>query len=279
MKEENVLSEVFVIEKPELDSRGMIIVKSNFEAVNAALRDKLKPYTAMELTDDGLEKIKLVKKELRDLRLLTDKSAKEYLASTFNLPLNTIKAQTKDILSAIDEAESHIDSLLAAHDQKRIKALDAVYASYEKDALREYELVEGDVKFILGKSFYLKGAGSAQAQLKAEIFAQAKAVRDAQDKRAKDIKTVKAFCPVSVRPEPYIALLEHEDVSDVLEQIQKDSAPREEAPVKTVNTAVTQAEALTELSLRFTYPSSLRGTVEDAVRRLKSAGVSVKVIR
>lgn len=228
MDREKDIAVSFRIADPVINGKGQIVVDTNYADVKKELQAKLDKYKDLALTEDNIALVELVKKEVRATRLAVDKSVKEYMALRLELPVNTLKAQKKDMLDYIDTVESHIDSLLAQYDQSRIDALNFVYNEYKKDVCAELGMNPDTTGIVLGDEFYLKGARTNQKALKQKIRDMILGIKSAREKHDSDVKVVTLSCGDTLDAAPYIRQLEFKDVSAVLLEVSEDRKRREE---------------------------------------------------
>jgi hypothetical protein len=222
----------FEISSPALDKKGNIVVQTNFSSLQKMLAAKLDKYKSLKLTDDNIAQVEFVKKECRDLRVSITKDCDAYLAEKLNLPVNMLKMQKKAAVDYVTSVETNMDSLLEQYDQTRIDALNATYELYRKQACKEYSMPDTTV-VAYDKTFYLKGAGRNQKELRDKIFLMVRMQHDACVKHDNDVKCITQACGEEVDAEPYISQLAFRDVSAVLVQItaakERLSAAAEEA--------------------------------------------------
>ena len=279
------IAAAFKIADPAISPAGQIVVTTNYPSLRSDLAKKLEKYKDMQLTEDNIALVELVKKEIAATRIAVDKTVKEYLATKLELPVNMLKAQRKDMLDYIDSVETHIDALLEQYDQTRINQLNFVYDEYKKEACEKRQLNPDKTGIILGKEFYLKGAKSNQKELKQKIFEMVDGIYNEKQKHDNDVKIISVACGSDCDPAPYIRQLEFRDVSAILLEISDDSNARNakeqetEAETESIHVKKSGTKSAPEMvtkTISMTYPKEL-GTVITAF--FKANGVAVRFLK
>jgi hypothetical protein len=296
--------EVTRVEAPVLDAVPELAltpakpleIKANFEQIEEYLisvRDKFKN---VKMTSKTLDSVKLVKAEMRSVRVNLEKAEAAFSRQFFDDPKKIFKGRMSTLYPIIAEVEDKVDKIIAAEDEKRIDKINARIDAFICSNAADFTDEEIG-KIILHKHFYNKT--QPEADTLSDIEEQIGKIRAYAKEKADAIRQVTRACAKDSRlnVKAFLSLLEYKSLAGVLEEIDETlesfnpvpAAPVPAAPVPVIKTpeeteAVvisTHFDALSkkkmqktkEWEVKFTVPVAWQKSFQDLLWQLDEIGI------
>jgi hypothetical protein len=201
-------------------------VSGNFEVIKRYLQGWKRKVTAMEMTEDNMEEVRVIKKEAVQYRNSLTKIQSDVKKLYFNDPKAVFDANMGTLLAVIGEVEKAADDVLAKEEQERLDGINEILDHYKAKFQEQYGLAEPYLARIeYKKNYYNKttpaGYPSMDKFQKDDIEQQFKALKKEMEAIHANIRLVKATCEGESRLNvmSWIKQLDHSDVATVIEEI------------------------------------------------------------
>lgn len=280
------------------EAKGVLASQKDFLAA------RLKLVMGMEMTDENIERVRVLKKGIVGWRTGFEKQVKDYVKATYKGPMDLFNAAANEVLADIKEMEATCDEVLDREEEKRVANINTVLDGIIEDLEAEYGISFPDVE--RKKSYYNKTADmKAVAE---DIREQFKAEAAKIKQREADKKMIERACKSDNRLSlsMYLDMLEYEPASVIIEKIEnekerlnslnedkKEAAPSfdemEEAPSSPAplqigvkvdpNKFKSDFPGLEKtMVLEIKYPVDVSDELTKVFAELQKAGVKMKVI-
>lgn len=175
----------------------------------------------MEMTDENIERVRVIKRGVVGWRNAFDKQVKDYVKATYKGPMDVFKAAADTIMDDISKMEAQCDEILDKEEEKRRAQVNAAIDGLIEDLADEFGF-EFEVE--RKKEYYNKTADmKAVAQ---DLREQYQAEASARKQKEADIKLIEKACGGEfadfINPKTYTDMLAYEPASVVYEKVEAE---------------------------------------------------------
>lgn len=280
------------------------VVFPNADSTLAAQKEflelRLAAVLSMEMTDENIERVRVVKKGIVGWRNAFDKQVKDYVKATYKGPMDVFKAAADTIMDDISKMEAQCDEILDKEEEKRRAQVNAAIDGLVEDLADEFGF-EFEVE--RKKEYYNKTADmKAVAQ---DLREQYQAEANVRKQKEADIKLIEKACGGEfadfINPKTYTDMLAYEPASVVFEKVEAEKerlrakfaekamaspapAPAEE-PMQIgikVNKEAMKSDfpgLNKKMTLQLEYPVDLGDELTRIFDELRKNGVKMKVLK
>lgn len=281
------------------------VVFPNADSTLAAQKEflelRLAAVLSMEMTDENIERVRVVKKGIVGWRNAFDKQVKDYVKATYKGPMDVFKAAADTIMDDISKMEAQCDEILDKEEEKRRAQVNAAIDGLIEDLADEFGF-EFEVE--RKKEYYNKTADMrAVAQ---DLREQYQAEANVRKQKEADIKLIEKACGGEfadfINPKTYTDMLAYEPASVVFEKVEAEKerlrakfaekaaaspAPAEaqEEPVQIgikVNKEAMKSDfpgLNKKMTLQLEYPVDLGDELTRIFDELRKNGVKMRVLK
>jgi hypothetical protein len=286
------------------------VVGGNFEQVESVLLAWKNHVSGIEMTEENMTQVEIVKKEAVALRNRLAKIQTDTKRLYFNDPKNVFDKKMAHLLSVVADVESIADGVLDAKEQRRRDDLNEVLDVYKDNFQAKYKLEAGYLERVeYKKEYYNKTA--AEKESKNDLEQQFVTLKKEQDARAASLRLIKTMCKDDQRlnVQHWIDQLAFKDIALVTEEIAAEKerlagldrggpaeADTEEQPAEEETTDTTGDTAETILGvvssidfssdfpdrtkkrgLDIEYPCDIGDAIKELFMKLRPYGIKVKM--
>lgn len=250
----------------------------------------------MEMTDENIERVRVVKKGIVGWRNTFDKQVKDYVKAVYKGPMDVFKTAADAIMDDISKMEAQCDEILDKEEEKRRAQVNAAVDGLIEDLSDEFGF-EFEVE--RKKEYYNKTADmKAVAQ---DLREQYQAEANVRKQKEADIKLIEKACGGEfseyINPKTYTDMLAYEPASVVFEKVEAEkerlrakfaekamAAPAEE-PMQIgikVNKEAMKSDFKglnKKMTLQLEYPVDLGDELTRIFDELRKNGVKMKVLK
>jgi hypothetical protein len=196
------------------------VVSGNFEQIETYLQKWRKQVSKMEITEDNMEQVRLIKKEAVAYRNSLTKIQNDIKKTYFNDPKAVFEARMGQLLGVVGEVEKAADQVLEIEEKERVAGINEVIDHYVEKFQAQYNLDEEHLTRIERKKSYYNKTAEEKAR-KDDIEQQFKYLKQDQDAYAANIRLIKATCKEEPRlnVQHWINQLRYDDVATIAEAI------------------------------------------------------------
>lgn len=221
LTDEELLSPLPALSLPKKEEVVFPNADNTLAAQKEFLELRLAAVLKMEMTDENIERVRVVKKGIVGWRNTFDKQVKDYVKATYKGPMDVFKAAADTIMDDISKMEAQCDEILDKEEEKRRAQVNAAIDGLIEDLADEFGF-EFEVE--RKKEYYNKTADmKAVAQDLREQYQAEAAVR--KQKEA-DIKLIEKACGGEfadfINPKTYTDMLAYEPASVVFEKVEAE---------------------------------------------------------
>lgn len=242
-----------MIELPELVTPPSVpTVQGNFDEYLDKLK-VLEQYKEMPLTVANKNTFMAIKKSLVSLRTLVTARKKEYIDSTVKVFKSQIDLRFDTILDYIAEIENHFDDELDKEEQKRVSEVVDTLDMFSKQFEAQYG-VELTVPY--PKKFFNKTQAIEDSYKELEQMFIERKKEDDMCKANEEL--IRKECGSLLPADTYIKMLEHWDITSILENIHKHKEhmtsvpkPEQKSAKKSLKVLLTYDESQSKLLNEF----------------------------
>jgi hypothetical protein len=196
------------------------VVSGNFEQIETYLQKWRKQVSKMEITEDNMDQVRLIKKEAVAYRNSLTKIQNDIKKTYFNDPKAVFEAKMGQLLGVVGEVEKAADQVLEIEEKERVAGINEVIDHYIEKFQAQYSLDEEHLARIERKKPYYNKTVEEKAR-KDDIEQQFKDLKKDQDAYAANIRLIKATCKEEPRlnVQHWIDQLRYDDVATITESI------------------------------------------------------------
>jgi hypothetical protein len=196
------------------------VVSGNFEQIEAYLQKWRKQVSKMEMTEDNMEQVRLIKKEAAAYRNSLTKIQNDIKKTYFNDPKNVFEAKMGKLLGVVGEVEKTADQVLEIEERERVAGINEVIDHYVEKFQAQYNLDERHLARVERKKSYYNKTAEEKAR-KDDLEQQFKDLKKDQDAYAANIRLIKATCKEEPRlnVQHWIDQLQYDDVATITEAV------------------------------------------------------------
>jgi len=283
-----------------------VSIEGNFKEIENYLRRREKEIATLELTEQNIELVKVIKSEAVTYRRRAEEIVKTVRQKLFKDPETVLKAKVQPIFDLIASIENRTDTVLAKQEDERIAGFRAVLDMYSEQFQRQYALSDAyRARVEYKKPYFNKTA--VEKEVKADLEAQFAALRKEEDAFNASVRLIEQACKDNplLNVNHYLGLLREEDVATIQEKIAAEKerlsgltqtgstntgtvsvAVPEEAPEKVVLGIPDGIDFTTDfpgrmktIRVEIKYPCDTGDALTEMFRRLKSHGITVKALQ
>jgi hypothetical protein len=195
-------------------------VSGNFEQIEAYLQKWRKQVSKMEITEDNMDQVRLIKKEAVAYRNSLTKIQNDIKKTHFTDPKAVFEAKMGQLLGVVGEVEKAADQVLEIEEKERVAGINEVIDHYIEKFQAQYNLDEEHFTRVERKKSYYNKTIEEKAR-KDDIELQFKDLKKDQDAYAANIRLIKATCKEESRlnVQHWIDRLRYDDVATITESI------------------------------------------------------------
>lgn len=307
MTDEELLKPLPALVQPKKDEVVFPSAKDTLAAQKDFLKVRLATVLKMEMTDENIEKVRVIKRGIVGWRNAFDKQCKDYIKAVYKAPMDVFKVAADAVMDDIAKMESQCDEILDKEEAKRRENVNTVLDGLIEDLEAEFGIKFPDVE--RKKNYYNKSADmkAVSEDLREQFKAKASEIRQ----READKKMIERACDDErLNRSMYLDMLAYEPASVIIEKIEAEkerlnkitaeaevedsgAAPEEEAkePVPAPDAPVQIGVKvdpdkfrtdfpglLKEMVLEIKYPVDVSDELTRIFGELQKAGVKMRVI-
>ena len=259
----------------------------------------------MEMTDENIERVRVIKRGIVGWRNTFEKQTKDYVKAVYKGPMDVFKAAADVITEDIAKMEVQCDEILNKEEEKRRAQVNAAIDGLVEDLSDEFGF---ELEVERKKEYYNKTADmKAVAQ---DLREQYQAEASARKQKEADIKLIEKACAGEfadfINPKTYTDMLAYEPASVVFEKVEaekerlrakfaeKAAAKASPAPAPTevqeepiqigikVNKEAMKSDfpgLNKKMTLQLEYPVDLGDELTRIFDELRKNGVKMKVLK
>jgi hypothetical protein len=195
-------------------------VSGNFEQIEAYLQKWRKQVSKMEMTEENMEQVRLIKKEAAAYRNSLTRIQNDIKKTHFNDPKAVFEARMGQLLGVVSEVEKAADQVLEIEEKERVAGINKIIDYYVGEFQEQYGLDEEHLSRLERKRSYYNKTAEEKAR-KDDIEQQFKDLKKDQDAYAANIRLIKATCKQEPRlnVQHWIDQLRYDDVATITEAI------------------------------------------------------------
>lgn len=301
LTDEELLSPLPALSLPKKEEVVFPNADNTLAAQKEFLELRLAAVLKMEMTDENIERVRVVKKGIVGWRNAFDKQVKDYVKATYKGPMDVFKAAADTIMDDISKMEAQCDEILDKEEEKRRAQVNAAIDGLVEDLSDEFGF-EFEVE--RKKEYYNKTADmKAVAQ---DLREQYQAEANVRKQKEADIKLIEKACGGEfadfINPKTYTDMLAYEPASVVFEKVEAEKerlrakfaekaaaspAPAElqEEPMQIgikVNKDAMKSDFKglnKKMTLQLEYPVDLGDELTRIFDELRKNGVKMKVLK
>lgn len=301
LTDEELLSPLPALSLPKKEEVVFPNANNTLAAQKEFLELRLSAVLKMEMTDENIERVRVVKKGIVGWRNAFDKQVKDYVKATYKGPMDVFKAAADTIMDDISKMEAQCDEILDKEEEKRRAQVNAAIDGLIEDLSDEFGF-EFEVE--RKKEYYNKTADmKAVAQ---DLREQYQAEANVRKQKEADIKLIEKACGGEfadyINPKTYTDMLAYEPASVVFEKVEAEKerlrakfaekaaaspAPAEvqEEPMQIgikVNKEAMKSDfpgLNKKMTLQLEYPVDLGDELTRIFDELRKNGVKMKVLK
>ena len=181
LTEAEVLAPLPVLVQPTKNEVVFPDAGARLAAQKKFLKTRLDAILQMEMTDENIERVRVIKKAVVGWRTGFDKQVKDYVKAAYKGPMDVFNAAANEVLADIKEMEATCDEVLDREEEKRVANINTVLDGLIEDLEAEYGISFPDVE--RKKNYYNKTA---------DMKAVAEDLREQFKAKAQEIKQKEA---------------------------------------------------------------------------------------
>jgi hypothetical protein len=302
LTEAELLSPLPALSLPKKEDVVFPNADNTLAAQKEFLELRLATVLKMEMTDENIERVRVIKKGIVGWRNTFEKQTKDYVKAVYKGPMDVFKAAADVITEDIAKMEAQCDEILNKEEEKRRAQVNAAIDGLVEDLTEEFGF-EFEVE--RKKEYYNKTADmKAVAQ---DLREQYQAEASARKQKEADINLIEKACSQGefseyINPKTYTDMLAYEPASVVFEKVEAEkerlrakfaekaaaspaSAEVQEEPIQIgikVNKEAMKSDFKglnKKMTLQLEYPVDLGDELTRIFDELRKNGVKMKVIK
>lgn len=302
LTEAELLSPLPALSLPKKEEVVFPNADNTLAAQKEFLELRLAAVLKMKMTDENIERVRVIKRGIVGWRNTFDKQVKDYVKATYKGPMDVFKTAADAVMDDISKMEAQCDKILDAEEEKRRAQVNAAIDGLVEDLADEFGF-EFEVE--RKKEYYNKTADmKAVAQ---DLREQYQAEASARKQKEADINLIEKACSQGefseyINPKTYTDMLAYEPASVVFEKVEAEKerlrakfaekaaaspAPAEvqEEPIQIgikVNKEAMKSDFKglnKKMTLQLEYPVDLGDELTRIFDELRKNGVKMKVLK
>ena len=302
LTEAELLSPLPALSLPKKEEVVFPNADNTLAAQKEFLELRLAAVLKMKMTDENIERVRVIKRGIVGWRNTFDKQVKDYVKATYKGPMDVFKTAADAVMDDISKMEAQCDKILDAEEEKRRAQVNAAIDGLVEDLADEFGF-EFEVE--RKKEYYNKTADmKAVAQ---DLREQYQAEASARKQKEADINLIEKACSQGefseyINPKTYTDMLAYEPASVIFEKVEAEKerlrakfaekaaaspAPAEvqEEPIQSgikVNKEAMKSDFKglnKKMTLQLEYPVDLGDELTRIFDELRKNGVKMKVLK
>jgi hypothetical protein len=221
LTEAELLSPLPALSLPKKEEVVFPNADNTLAAQKEFLELRLAAVLKMEMTDENIERVRVIKRGVVGWRNAFDKQVKDYVKATYKGPMDVFKTAADAIMDDITKMEAQCDEILDKEEEKRRAQVNAAIDGLVEDLADEFGF-EFEVE--RKKEYYNKTADmKATAQ---DLREQYQAEASVRKQKEADIKLIEKACSGEfadyINPKTYTDMLAYEPASVVFEKVEAE---------------------------------------------------------
>lgn len=221
LTEAELLSPLPALSLPKKEEVVFPNADNTLAAQKEFLELRLATVLKMEMTDENIERVRVIKRGIVGWRNTFEKQTKDYVKAVYKGPMDVFKAAADVITEDIAKMEAQCDEILNKEEEKRRAQVNAAIDGLVEDLADEFGF-EFEVE--RKKEYYNKTADmKAVAQ---DLREQYQAEASARKQKEADIKLIEKACSGEfadyINPKTYTDMLAYEPASVVFEKVEAE---------------------------------------------------------
>ena len=222
LTEAELLSPLPALSLPKKEEVVFPNADNTLAAQKEFLELRLATVLKMEMTDENIERVRVIKRGVVGWRNTFDKQVKEYVKATYKGPMSVFNAAADAIMDDISKMEAQCDEILNKEEEKRRAQVNAAIDGLVEDLADEFGF-EFEVE--RKKEYYNKTADmKAVAQ---DLREQYQAEATARKQKEADIELIEKACSQGefseyINPKTYTDMLAYEPASVVFQKVEAE---------------------------------------------------------
>ena len=296
ISDEELLSPLPALAMPSKNEVVFPNANNTLAAQKEFLEIRLATVLKMEMTDENIEKVRVLKRGIVGWRNAFDKQVKDYTKAVYKAPMDVFKTAADAIMDDITKMEAQCDEILDKEEEKRVAQVNAAIDGIVEDLKDELGF---DFEPERKKEYYNKTADmKAVAQDLREQFNAAIAVNK---QKVADQRMIERACKDDARlnVQVYLDMLAYEPASVIVEKIEAEkerlNGLAQEAPAPSPDSSEEKLEIGVKvnpesmktdfpglnkkMTLELEYPVDLGDELTRIFGELRKSGVKMKVLK
>ena len=302
LTEAELLSPLPALSLPKKEEVVFPNADNTLAAQKEFLELRLAAVLKMKMTEENIERVRVIKRGIVGWRNTFDKQVKDYVKATYKGPMDVFKTAADAVMDDISKMEAQCDKILDAEEEKRRAQVNAAIDGLVEDLADEFGF-EFEVE--RKKEYYNKTADmKAVAQ---DLREQYQAEASARKQKEADINLIEKACSQGefseyINPKTYTDMLAYEPASVIFEKVEAEKerlrakfaekaaaspAPAEvqEEPIQIgikVNKEAMKSDFKglnKKMTLQLEYPVDLGDELTRIFDELRKNGVKMKVLK
>jgi len=222
LTEAELLSPLPALSLPKKEEVVFPNADNTLAAQKEFLELRLAAVLKMKMTDENIERVRVIKKGIVGWRNAFDKQVKDYVKATYKGPMDVFKTAADAVMDDITKMEAQCDKILDAEEEKRRAQVNAAIDGLIEDLTDEFGF-EFEVE--RKKEYYNKTADmKAVAQ---DLREQYQTEANVRKQKEADIKLIEKACSQGefaeyINPKTYTDMLAYEPASVVFEKVEAE---------------------------------------------------------
>lgn len=222
LTDEELLSPLPALSLPKKEEVVFPNADNTLAAQKEFLELRLAAVLKMEMTDENIERVRVVKKGIVGWRNAFDKQVKDYIKATYKGPMDVFKTASDAIMDDISKMEAQCDEILDKEEEKRRAQVNAAIDGLVEDLADEFGF---ELEVERKKEYYNKTADmKAVAQ---DLREQYQAEANARKQKEADIQLIEKACSQGefseyINPKTYTDMLAYEPASVVFQKVEAE---------------------------------------------------------
>lgn len=221
LTDEELLSPLPALSLPKKEDVVFPNADNTLAAQKEFLELRLAAVLKMEMTDENIERVRVIKRGIVGWRNTFEKQTKDYVKAVYKGPMDVFKTAADAVMDDITKMEAQCDEILDKEEEKRRAQVNAAIDGLVEDLADEFGF-EFEVE--RKKEYYNKTADmKAVAQ---DLREQYQAEANVRKQKEADIKLIEKACGGEfaefINPKTYIDLLQYEPASVVFEKVEAE---------------------------------------------------------
>lgn len=222
LTEAELLSPLPALSLPKKEEVVFPNADSTLAAQKEFLELRLATVLKMEMTDENIERVRVIKKGIVGWRNAFDKQVKDYVKGVFDGPKKVFKVASDAIMDDITKMEAQCDKILDAEEEKRRAQVNAAIDGLVEDLSDEFGF---ELEVERKKEYYNKTADmKAVAQ---DLREQFQAEANVRKQKEADFNLIEKACSQGefseyINPKTYTDMLAYEPASVVFEKVEAE---------------------------------------------------------